>query len=92
MAVHVLDQFHLLGREIETPFHGRRVYFVPFVLRQEPVFIAETPEYDMVFPVTLERGPFVVLQELLEVLFCPESLVEALVYRLRASGLVFLVR
>lgn len=79
MAVHVLDQLDLFGMEVETPFHGRGIYLVPFVLRQEPVFMSETPEYDLVFPVALEHGPFIVLQELLEVIFGPESLFEALV-------------
>ena len=79
MAVHVLDQLDLFGMEVETPFHGRGIYLVPFVLRQEPVFMSETPEYDLVFPVALEHSPFIVLQELPEVLFGPESLFEALV-------------
>lgn len=79
VAIYVLDQSHLLGKEIEMSFHGRSVYLVPFVLRQEPVFMAETPEHDMFFPITFEHGSFVVLQKLPEVLFCPESLVESLV-------------
>ncbi len=64
MAVHVLDQLDLFGMEVETPFHGRGIYLVPFVLRQEPVFMSETPEYNLVFPVALEHGSFIVLREL----------------------------
>lgn len=41
--------------------------------------MSETPEYDLVFPVALEHSPFIVLQELPEVLFGPESYVVALV-------------
>lgn len=79
MAVHVLDQLDLFGMEVKTPFHGRGIYLVPFVLRQEPVFMSETPEYNLVFPVALEHGSFIVLQELPEVLFGSESHVVALV-------------
>lgn len=73
VAVHVLDQLYLFGMEVETPFHGRSVYLVPFVLRQEPVFMTETPEHDLVFPVALEHGPLIVLQELPELGFVTES-------------------
>ena len=41
--------------------------------------MTETPEYNLVFLVALEHGPFIVLQELLEVIFGPESYVVALV-------------
>lgn len=64
VAVHVLDQLDLFGIKVETPFHGLDIYFVPLVLRQEPVLMTETPENDMVFLVALEHGPFIVLQEL----------------------------
>lgn len=94
VAVHVLDQLDLFGMEVETPFHGRGIYLIPFVLRQEPVFMSETPEYDLVFPVALEHSPFIVLQELPEVLFGPESYVVALVQvacvRTRVLGQIIL--
>ena len=64
MAVHVLDQLDLFGIKVETQFHGLDIYFVPLVLRQEPVLMTETPENDMVILVALEHGPFIVLQEL----------------------------
>ena len=64
VAVHVLDQLDLFWIKVETPFHGRGIYLVPFVLRQEPVLMTETPEYNLVFLVALEHGPFIVLQEL----------------------------
>ena len=86
--LHVLDDLHLLGMEIESSLHRRNIYLFPFRQRQEDIFPAEAPYHDLVFPIPLEYRSLVVLQELLKVLFVVKSDIKTLVEVSRFRGFV----
>lgn len=59
--------------EVKPPFFGRGINLFPFGGRQEYIFPTEAPDYDLVFPVSLEYRSFVVFQELPELRFVSEG-------------------
>ena len=79
MLFHVLDELDLFGIAVESSLHRRSVNLFPLFKRKEDILLSETPYHDLVFPISLEYRSFVVLQELLEVLFIVKSDVKTLV-------------
>ena len=79
MLFHVLDELDLFGIAVQSSLHHRSINIFPLFKRKEDILLTETPYYDLVFPISLEYRSFVVLQELLEVLFCVESYIKTLI-------------
>lgn len=79
MLFHVLDELDLFGIAVESSLHRQSINLFPLFKRKEDILLPETPYHDLVFPISIEYRSFVVLQELLEVLFIVKSDVKTLV-------------